>query len=324
MHIPDGFLDLKTAAGLAVASVSGISLALRRLSSGLAREKVPLMGLTAAFIFAAQMLNFPVAGGTSGHLIGAVLAAALLGTNAAIVVMTAVLVVQCLLFADGGLLALGANVFNMAIVAVVSGSMIFRGVHRLMPTQRGFVVAVAFASWCATVVASVFCALELALSGVVAWGVVFPAMAGVHMVIGLGEGLITALVVVAIMGVRPDLVVAASPPPRATGASRVRIAAAIGVAAALLLVGVVVASASPDGLEHVAEMLGFSASAEASPVPAPMIDYQIPGIGSATLATWLAGVVGTVVVFGLAHLLARVLVPARDGARPQRESESGR
>ncbi len=130
MHVPDGLLDLKTAGTTAVVSLSALTVALRRLRLGLPRRRVPLMGLAAAFLFTAQMLNFPVAGGTSGHLLGAVLAAVLLGPSAAVVVMTAVLLVQCLLFADGGLLALGANVFNMAIVGVLGGLAVYKAVSR--------------------------------------------------------------------------------------------------------------------------------------------------------------------------------------------------
>lgn len=318
MHIPDGFLDLKTATASAVASASGVSVALRRLRLHLPRSKIPLMGLTAAFIFAAQMLNFPVAGGTSGHLIGAVLAAVLLGPSAAIVVMTAVLLVQCLLFADGGLVALGANVLNMALVAVLSGFGIFRGVYRLLPTPRGFVAAIAFASWCATVLASVSCAIELAVSGVAPWGLVFPAMTTVHMVIGLGEGLITALVVVAIQKTRPELIPGAarssSPIPRRW------LATALGTTAVLLLVGIPFASSAPDGLERVAAALGFSDhAAQGSLPPALMADYRLPGIGAPTLATCMAGLIGTLVVFVLAQVLGALLVPKAATPGPPRK-----
>src|SRR5512147_218372 len=137
MHIPDGFLDAKTALATGALAAAGLGLALRDARRSLPPRKVPLMGLSAAFIFAAQMLNFPVAGGTSGHLVGAVLASVLLGPSAAIVVMTAVLLIQCLLFADGGLLALGANLFNMAIVAVLGGHAVYRAVRRVLPDRRG-------------------------------------------------------------------------------------------------------------------------------------------------------------------------------------------
>ena len=330
MHIPDGFLDLRTAVTTGVLSVSGLSLALRRLRYGLPRRRVPLMGLAAAFLFAAQMLNFPVAAGTSGHLLGAVLAAVLLGPSAAVVVVTAVLLVQTLLFADGGVLALGANVFNMAILAVLAGYWVFRALERLLPGERGFLVAAAFASWWSILVASIACAAELSWSRVAPWGLVFPAMAGTHMVIGLGEALITALVAAAILKTRPDLVeisgrAASGRTPRATSAgrpSRLRLPAAFALVATLglLVFGVPFASTRPDGLERVAEMLGFGVRATASLVPAPMADYHVPGFASAAAATWAAAFVGTLVVFALAWAVAIALAPkskqeAAPGAR---------
>src|SRR5512143_477384 len=126
MHIPDGFLDAKTAIATGGLALAGLGVALRQARLSLPPRRVPLLGLSAAFIFAAQMLNFPVAGGTSGHLIGGVLAAVLLGPSAAVLVLTCVLVVQCLMFADGGLLALGANVFNMGLASVVGGYLVYR------------------------------------------------------------------------------------------------------------------------------------------------------------------------------------------------------
>src|ERR1039458_7482818 len=168
LHIPDGFIDGKTAATTALLSAVGVGLALRQVRLRLPPRRVPLLGLAAAFLFAAQMVNFPVAGGTSGHLVGGVLVAALLGPSAAIVVLTTVLIVQCFLFADGGVLALGANVFNMAIVGAAGGYTIYRIVCRWLPGTRGQVAAVAFAGWCSTVLASICCAGELAWAGTAA------------------------------------------------------------------------------------------------------------------------------------------------------------
>src|SRR3982751_6133133 len=154
MHIPDGFLDGKTACAAAVLAVGGLATALWHTKHHLPRRRVPLMGLCGAFIFAAQMLNFPVAGGTSGHLIGGVLASVLLGPSAAIIVITAVLIVQCLLFHDGGITALGANILNMGIVSSVGGYFVYRAVWRLIPSAVGRLAAIAFASWVATVLAA--------------------------------------------------------------------------------------------------------------------------------------------------------------------------
>ena len=205
MHIPDGFLDAKTTIATAVFSVTGLGTALRHARQHLQSREIPLIGLTAAFIFVAQMLNFPIAGGTSGHLIGATLAMVLLGPSVAIIVMSSVLIIQAAIFADGGLLALGANIFNMAIVAPVSGYVVYKTMRVLLRDTRGQLISASVASWCATVIASVFCAGELAWSGTAAWNIVYPAMVGIHAVIGVGEGLITMLVLSAIAKTRPEL-----------------------------------------------------------------------------------------------------------------------
>jgi len=306
VHIPDGFLDTKTAATAALLSTAAIGVALRSVKRALPPAKVPLMGLTAAFVFAAQMLNFPVAAGTSGHLMGAVLAAVLLGPGAAVLVMTCVLVVQCLLFADGGLSALGANVLNMAVIGSLTGYAVFAVVRRFVKGDRGRLVATAFAAWCSTVVASIACAGELAWSGTVSWSAAFPAMANVHMIIGLAEGLITTLVIAAIAHARPGLLDSElTPEPWST---RV-------MYGAIVLLGVLIfispfASQWPDGLEKVAASLGFEQKAvEAPAMPTTFSNYKFPGLGSAAAATALAGAVGTIVVFFLSLVLARLILP---------------
>jgi cobalt/nickel transport system permease protein len=308
VHIPDGFLDTKTAVAAGALAAAGLGVALRRARLHLPPRRVPLLGLTAAFVFAAQMINFPVAGGTSGHLIGAVLAAVLLGPSAAVIVISAVLIVQCLMFADGGISALGANIFNMGVIGGVGGWAVYHVVSRVVKGLFGCVVAAAFAAWCSTVMASVACAGELASSHTVRWAVALPAMAGVHMLIGIGEGLITALVLVAIARTRPELVQpdGVAEPRRSYGA----IVAFGGlIALGLALFVSPLASRWPDGLDWTAELLGFKEKAVAPMVPAPMPDYQMPLFHWTTLGTSLAGAVGTIVVFALAWLLARALVP---------------
>ncbi|MBI5243027.1 MAG: energy-coupling factor ABC transporter permease [Elusimicrobia bacterium] len=315
MHIPDGFIDAKTAIAAAALSAAGVGLALRQARRHMPRKNVPLMGLAAAFIFAAQMLNFPVGAGTSGHLIGAVLASVLLGPAAAVIVMTAVLSVQCLLFADGGVSALGANIFNMAVMGSIGGYGIYAAVHRFCGGARGRLLAAAFASWCSTVLASICCAGELACSGTVPWGAGFPAMAGVHMVIGLGEALITAMVIAAVdrsgFQTREN--------DQAVPAGHYGEILTFGplIALGLALFVSPFASPWPDGLEKVAAMLGFEHKAAAQPVLAsPFADYRIPGVTSAPAATAFAGAVGTVVVFLLSLLLARTLSPVSAERRP--------
>ena len=303
MHLPDGFLDAKTALLSTGAATVGVGVALRQVRTTLEPRQMPMLGLAAAFVFAAQMLNFPVAGGTSGHLVGGVLTAVLLGPSAAVLVMTCVLIVQCLMFADGGLMALGANVFNMAIVSVCGGYAIFRVVKRLiwMEEPRATVFAAVFAAWVGTVLASVFCAGELALARTADWALAFPAMANVHMVIGLGEGLVTGLIALTVLRARPQLIIQ----PRDKFLSY----------GALICLGLAVfvapfACSWPDGLTSVGKALGFDAKAAPAAVPSPLADYHFPLVRSVTVATAVAGTIGTVLAFTAAYGLARVLVPA--------------
>ena len=301
MHIPDGFLDIKTAGTAAALAAGGLGAALRQAKRELPPRRVPLLGLGAAFVFAAQMVNFPVAGGTSGHLIGAALVAGLLGLPAAVIVMATVLIAQCFLVADGGVTALGANVFNMAVVAPAAGLLAYRAVSRVLPGLRGQVAAMAFAGWCSTVASALACAGQLAWSGTVGWAVGLPAMTGIHMIIGLGEGAISALVFFAVAQARPELAAGAAVTSAgaaeggAGGFVKYGLLAALGVA----LFAAPFACPWPDGLEAVAAKLGFEHVAHEA-APAPMPDYAFPGITSPAVASAVAGAVGAVVVFGWA------------------------
>lgn len=310
MHIPDGFLDAKTLAVTGTLAAAGVSLAVVRARRTIPPSKVPLLGLSAAFLFAAQLVNFPVAAGTSGHLVGSLLAAILLGPSGAVIALTAVLVVQALLFADGGLLALGANILNMAVLAPIIGYAVYTAVSRLIPGPRGRLTAAGFAAWCSIVAAAAVCAGELAWSGTVPWNMAFPAMTGIHAVIGMGEALVTMLVITAIERVRPDLVGSRIPVPR----SRISF-----VAYALLVTLVIAvfiapfASPWPDGLEKVASTFGFSA--KAVPVASSMLaGYRVPGVENPGLAAGLAGGAGAVVVMGLSFVLSMLLLPRRSSS----------
>ncbi len=306
MHIPDGFIDVKTAAATAVLSAAAVGLALNRVRRELPPRRVPLLGLSAAFVFAAQMLNFPVVGGTSGHLMGSALVAALLGPSAAVVVMTAVLIVQCFLFADGGVTALGANVFNMALLGTSGGYLVYALVSRWIPGPSGRVTAVAFGGWCSVVLAAIGCAGQLAWSGTVSWSAAFTAMAGIHVLIGLGEGLISALVFAAVERTRPDLVGRLEAGSASTGAwLRCGLVVALGLA----IFVAPFACPWPDGLESVAERLGFEHGSRQSGIWALAPDYAVPGVPWSAGATALAGVLGIFIVFGLAWWLGRMLVP---------------
>jgi len=206
VHIPDGFLNVATLTTTAVVSAGGVAGAIRFTKDKLKEKQVPLMGVLAAFIFVAQMLNFPIVGGTSGHFMGAALAAILLGPWAAVLIMTCVLVVQSFIFQDGGLLALGANVFNMGIVGSFASYGVYRLVIGLLGQSRKSRSIGGFAgAWLAVFLAAVACALELVFSGVSPMKIVLPAMAGIHALSGIAEGLITMAVLSVVMATRADL-----------------------------------------------------------------------------------------------------------------------
>jgi cobalt/nickel transport system permease protein len=206
MHLPDGFLETRVwLSGWGIAVIA-LGLAIKKVNRALQEKIVPLMGVMAAFIFAAQMVNFPVLGGTSGHLLGAVLAAVLLGPYAAMLVISIVLVVQCLVFQDGGLTALGANILNMAVVGAMGGYGVYRILRNIIKGRRGILAATAVAAWFSVMAAAIFCAGELAISQTSPLKIVLPAMALVHFFIGIGEAVITTLVISFILKVRPDLI----------------------------------------------------------------------------------------------------------------------
>jgi cobalt/nickel transport system permease protein len=209
MHAPDGFLDGPTSAAMGLVAVGGVGVALKRAGQVLDERQVPLAGLTSAFIFAVQMLNFPVAGGTSGHLLGGVLAAVLLGPWIGAICVTVVVVVQAVLFADGGLTALGYNVINMALVTALGGYLVFVALSRVLARNpAGVALAAGIAAGVGVVLSSIAFTLEYAIGGAggASAGTVGWAMIGTHVLIGIGEGIITGLAVGAVLASRPDLV----------------------------------------------------------------------------------------------------------------------
>jgi len=195
LHIPDGFLDAKTWVTTAAVSAGALSYGVKKTREVLADRQVPLMGALSAFIFAAQMVNFPIIGGTSGHLIGATLAAVFFGPWVAMIMMATIVGLQCLVFLDGGLTVLGANILNIAIIAPFSGYFVYRGINRAFSGERAHSAAVFAASWVSVMLASAAAALELAISGTAPLLLVLTAMLGWHLLIGLGEGAITVVAV---------------------------------------------------------------------------------------------------------------------------------
>ncbi|HET9381927.1 MAG TPA: energy-coupling factor ABC transporter permease, partial [Streptomyces sp.] len=209
MHVPDGFIDAPTSAVTGVLAAGAVAVSLRGARRELDERTAPLAGLVAAFIFAVQMLNFPVAGGTSGHLLGGALAAILVGPYTGVLCVSVVLLMQGILFADGGLTALGVNITDMAIVTTVVAYALFRGLAKVLPRSRRSVTAASFAAALVSVPASALAfTLIYAVGGTteVSIGKVTTAMVGVHVLIGIGEAVITALTVGAVVAVRPDLV----------------------------------------------------------------------------------------------------------------------
>ena len=204
MHIPDGFLDTDVALACAVPAAVAVGIGLRKAGTDLDERRVPLLGVTAAFVFAAQMLNFPVAGGTSGHFLGAALAAILLGPWLACLTLAVVLGVQAFVFADGGITALGANILNMGVIGALLVGAIMHHARRLAP--RAILPIAGAGAWCAVMAGAAATSVELALSGTVPLHTVLPAMLGTHALIGAGEAIITVAAVSAVLSTRPDLV----------------------------------------------------------------------------------------------------------------------
>jgi len=245
MHIPDGFLAVNTWAPTWLISIGGLRFCVKKASQMLKERAIPLMGVMAAFIFVAQMLNFPVMGGTSGHLMGSVLAAVLLGPYAAAVVIAVVLIAQCLIFQDGGLTSLGANILNMSLLGSLGGYLIYNIIRRSLSGFRGMIAGAAVAAWASVVIAACACAIELAISGTMPLAVALPAMAFIHAVIGIAEALITCMILAFVFKVRPDLFYDGHAPIGKIGIVFVLVALSI------LLMLSRFASRLPDGLERV-------------------------------------------------------------------------
>ncbi|AZS72316.1 cobalt ABC transporter permease [Streptomyces lydicus] len=339
MHVPDGFINAPVSAATGAVAAVAVAVSLRGARRELAgagpagaaaaERTAPLAGLVAAFIFAVQMLNFPVAAGTSGHLLGGALAAILVGPYTGVLCVSVVLLMQGVLFADGGLTALGVNITDMAIVTTVVAYALFRGLVKVLPRKRRSITVASFVAALLSVPAAAVAFTALyALGGTadVPIGKVFTAMVGVHLLIGIGEAAITALTVGAVIAVRPDLVygargltkplelrtsplaapadepapeaapapvpAAAAPAPARRSVRRVWLA---GLAAALVCAGGLsyYASANPDGLEKVAHDHGIDAKTEDHAAKdSPLADYGVKDITDPRLSGGLAGVIG--------------------------------
>ncbi|MFF8992295.1 energy-coupling factor ABC transporter permease [Streptomyces sp. NPDC014983] len=318
MHVPDGFIDAPASAVTGVVAAGALAVSLRGARRELDERTAPLAGLVAAFIFAVQMLNFPVAAGTSGHLLGGALAAILVGPYTGVLCVSVVLLMQGVLFADGGLTALGVNITDMALVTTVVSYAVFRALLAVLPRGRRSVTVASFVAALLSVpAAAVAFTLIYAVGGTtdVSIGKVATAMIGVHVLIGVGEAVITALTVGAVIAVRPDLVhgarglrqrlrlrvdgelvdaPAGAPAPVAARTSR-RALWAGGLAASLALAGLVsfYASANPDGLEKVAHDKGIDTQEKKhASAGSPLAGYGVADVSDQRLSGGLAGVIG--------------------------------
>lgn len=298
LHIPDGFLSLFVSIICWVITTLVIGAAISRTNKSLGEKQIPLMGVMAAFIFAAQMINFPVAGGTSGHLLGGALAAIVLGPWAGMLVMTAVVAVQGLLFQDGGLVVMGANILNMGIITAAIGY----GLYRSVAGQSRIVkLSVAgLAAWLSVMAGALFTSVQLWLSGTSQLAVVIPAMLGVHALIGLGEALITVSALSFIMQTRPDLLGESS---ESAKASR-NWAYVGGLIALVVVLFSPLASSDPDGLERVAMNNGFINAGQSAPYSI-IPDYTLPFLGETAFSTIVAGIIGIIVVGAVILLIGR-------------------
>ncbi|HEU0124589.1 MAG TPA: energy-coupling factor ABC transporter permease [Bryobacteraceae bacterium] len=300
MHIPDGILSVPVWAALNVAAAPGIGLAVRRAKKGLSEGQAPLLGVMGAFVFAAQCMNFPVGFGTSGHLLGGALLAMTLGPGAAVIILTAILILQALLFQDGGLLALGANAVNMALIGVWAGWIPYRMLSQ-GPLRTVGIFAGGFLSVLASAAAAI---LELRLSGVPMSSAVVGVSSLVFLATATIEGLITVAVLQAVERLNPGWL----RQPRGTPGR----AAGLLVTAAILIVaaGVLYASALPDGFESLAHQLGI-ASRERTIWNAPLPDYEAPFFVAEWSKKAVAGLAGLGLIYGICMTVGRLLIRQR-------------
>jgi cobalt/nickel transport system permease protein len=302
MHLPDGFISVPVAVSTGILSGGVLWVALKKSSSSKGSRHAIVLGLTTAFIFAAQMINFPVLGGTSGHLLGGGLAGALLGCPwSAILSITTVLIIQAVLFADGGITALGANILTMGIVSVLMAWVLSRTLLALFGGRKKYLpIAYGIGAAISVLGTSLVCGILLSLSGISKAGIVIPSMAGIHIFIGIGEGIITGTILAYLVKVRPDLL---------PGGEEAFKGFFTPIVLIFLLAGVLslFASALPDGLESVALDLGFFNLAEDSKnvVQSPFSKYEIIGMGQ--IGRSITGLLGAMVCFGIAYGLAKIV-----------------
>ena len=322
MHIVDGILSNEVCLATGVIAVGAVGLSLRKLNDSLGDRTVPMTGMMAAVVFAGQMINFPIGAPVSGHLLGGVLASVILGPWAGCLALTLVLVVQCLLFADGGLMPLGTNILHMGVIGSMGGYAVYAVMRRLLGNgARGTIVGAVVASWLSVMAAAALFCMEFRLSwisGEYDFSQLFTLMVSFHSLIGVGEALITGMAVGFVLLHRPDSIYVPEPSTKATmaGARAVGRFAAAGAVSALALAAFLspFASGFPDGLEAAAERIGFEDLAK-DPATAVLADYEIPlpisswreSPGWQKVSVSLAGILGTSAVLLISLILGRAM-----------------
>ena len=297
MHIPNSMLSGPVCPFTAIISALGVFAAAFGASRAKEKPTAAKFGAITALIFAGQMINFPIQSGTSGHLLGGVLAVALLGLPFGILAMALVLLIQCVVFADGGFTVLGANVLNMSIIGAGLGGLMYQAVSKRMQGRSlSYYAGLGAVAWISVMAAALACSIELAVSGTISFSKVAGAMLGTHALIGVGEGLITVAA----------CYVLSSRPVTETGKGTVYVP----LAASVIIGGMLspFASVFPDGLEWVAEKYNFLH--ESAPLfVRPLPDYTVPSIGNEMISTAVAGLLGVFVTYVAAWILARVITP---------------
>ena len=295
MHIPNGMLQGGICPVTAVVSIVGIGVVGFKAFFAEHKPSTAKFAAITALIFAGQMMNFSISGGTSGHLIGGVLVVVLLGVPFGILSMALVVAIQCLVFSDGGFTVLGANILNMAIIGAGLGGVIRNVFAKRLPSNSlQYMVGLGFAAWLAVMMAAFACSMELAISGTIPFRTVIGAMLGTHALIGIGEGLITVVVCLAL------------------ASKSVNISQKRSVVVPLMASGIIAtilspfASGLPDGLEWVAQKYTFLHEAAPTFV-SPLPDYAVPAISNEVLTTGLAGIIGVIITFFIAWIVARFL-----------------
>lgn len=308
MHIPEGMLSTPVTALAALVSVATVAYAVSWVRQYLDERKVVLMAVLGALIFALQMLNFPILSGTSGHFAGGALAAILLGPWPAVLVMTVVLTVQAFLFADGGVIALGANILNMGILAPLVGYAVYHACLRLSNSRASRLGGAFLGAWLSTLLAALAVAGELGLSGTAHLGAAAIAMGSTHALIGIGEGLVTAALVAYLYSVRPDLL---RDEARNAGVHLNRGVTVTLAALAIMAAGLsFMASSAPDGLEWVYFEQGLGDANAVTQAPrllgegGPLANYQVAGLDNGALGSAIAGLVGLTIVGSLLTAIA--------------------